>query len=69
MVPSDVPLSDALARLDSYKFFAVRNWSDLPPGTKAIAIPVNEGYKAVILYIRPNPVIDQAIADHGWEVY
>jgi len=69
MVPSDVPLSDALARLDSYKFFAVRNWSDLPPGTKAIAIPVNEGYKAVILYIRPNPVIDQAIADNGWEVY
>ena len=69
MVPIDVPLQDALARLDSYKFFAVRRWSDLPAGTKAIAIPVNEGYKVVALYIRPNPVIDQAIADSGWEVY
>ena len=69
MVPSDEPLESAIARLDSRRFFAVRNWSDLPAGTKAIAIPVNEGYKAVILYIRPNPVIDQAIADHGWEVY
>lgn len=69
MVPMNVPLQDAIAKLDSYKSFAVRNWDDLPPGSKAVAIPVNAEYKVVLLYIRPSPIIDQAIADNGWEVY
>ena len=69
MVPLNAPLQDAPARLDSYKYFAVKTWSDLPAGSKFIAIPVNEGYKLLVLYIRPSPIIDQAIVDNGWETY
>ncbi len=69
MVPMNEPMSYCVPRIDQYYFYGLREWGELPVGSKAIAIPVNERYKVVVLYIRENPVVDDAIVANGLEVF
>jgi len=39
-----------------------------PAGLKALEIPIDRGYRLVVLYLTPSPAVDRAIREHGWRV-
>ena len=49
-------------------FYNLRSAAELPRGSCAIAIPVNDEYKAIVLYIRRSATVDAAIREQGWEI-
>lgn len=41
----------------------------VPPGLRAIEIPIEHGWVLLALYLTPRPSVDAAIARHGWRVH
>ena len=39
-----------------------------PAGLKALEIPIDRGYRLVVLYLTPSAAVDRAIREHGWRV-
>lgn len=39
-----------------------------PRGLKALEIPIDRGYRLVVLYLTPSAAVDRAIREHGWRV-
>lgn len=49
--------------------FRIARPQEIPPEAKLVAIPINQNYKLIVLYLFPHAKIDQVIKSQGWKVY
>jgi hypothetical protein len=40
----------------------------VPPGLRAVEIPIEYGWRLVALYLTPRASVDEAIRRNGWRV-
>ena len=67
MVPVGDPLDHCMRVIDPNFFWGVKDYTELPPGSKAIAIPISNEYYLAVICIRTNEMIENAIFTNGWD--
>jgi len=67
--PTLVRSDSAAGALELSEFIpGFRDDDHVPDGARLIEIPIDRGYRLVVLYLLRSECVDRAIAEHGWNV-